>query len=113
MNHDFDGQTDLRQPPEMGCDSGSLRVLCQQGLRSLLQAPGGEDWHSLQQDYLGHSPSMTLSIRLFILATVWQCPLPLREESAERCQYYGEELVGFGSNHPNLGFIMEQNWFNR
>ena len=36
-----------------------------------------------------------------------QCPLPLREESAERCQYYGEALVGFGSNHPNLGFIME------
>ena len=42
-----------------------------------------------------------------------QCPLPLREESAERCQYYGEELVGFGSNHPNSGFNMEQNKFNR
>ena len=29
-----------------------------------------------------------------------QCPLFGREESAERCQYYGEKLVGFGSKIP-------------
>ena len=29
-----------------------------------------------------------------------QCPLFGREESAERCQYYGEKLVGFGTKIP-------------
>ena len=40
-------------------------------------------------------------------------PLFVREESAERCQYYGEKLVRFGSNHPKLRFIIEQKWYNR
>ena len=35
-------------------------------------------------------------------------PLAVWAESAEKCQYYGEKRVGFGSNHPKLGFIIEQ-----
>ena len=42
-----------------------------------------------------------------------QGPLAVWAESAERCQYYGEKRVGFGSNHPKLGFIIEQKWYNR
>ena len=40
-------------------------------------------------------------------------PLAVWAESAERCQYYGEKRVGFGSNHPKLGFIIEQKWYIR
>ena len=28
-------------------------------------------------------------------------------------QYFDEKRVGFGSNHPKSGLIIEQNWFNR
>ena len=35
-----------------------------------------------------------------VLPRTKQCPLALREKSAERCQYYGEKLVGFGSKIP-------------
>ena len=42
-----------------------------------------------------------------------QRPLALWAESAERRQYYGEKQVGFGSNHPKSGFIIEQKWYDR
>ena len=42
-----------------------------------------------------------------------QRPLALWAESAERRQYYGEKQVGFGSNHPKTGFIIELKWYDR
>ena len=49
--------------------------------------------------------------KVFISST--HSPLLVREESPERCQYYGEKLVWFGSNHPKLRFIIRQKWYNR
>ena len=47
------------------------------------------------------------------VGTEYHRPLALWAESAERCQYYGEKQVGFGSNHPKSGFIIEQKWYDR